>query len=160
MSLVWSKEVAKREFVRKSLKAPRRIRRDPQLRDNLIAPLLDADMDRYVSRYAKCAPTTLQAYVEEILVIRGPLGDPIQAMADALLPNARIITVTPEYPLAMHLTASAVVSFTHHRVACAAAGPLPPPRRVGPRSSSDHGPVTRPEPEVFSKRASRFADSQ
>lgn len=109
MSWVWSKEVAKREFVRKRLKAPRRIRRDPQLRDNLIAPLLDADMDRYVSRYAKCAPTTLQAYVEEILVIRGPLGDPIQAMADALLPNARVITVTPEYSLAMHLTARAVV---------------------------------------------------
>lgn len=112
MSWVWSKEVAKRELVRKKLKAPRRIRRDPQLRDDLIAPMLDPDMNRYVSRYAKCAPTNLQAYVREVLVIRGPLGDPIQAMADALLPNARVITVTAEYSLAMHLTARAVDELT------------------------------------------------
>lgn len=109
---MWSKEVAKRELVRKKLSAPRRIRRDPQLRANLVAPMLDADMDRYLSRYAECAPTTLQAYVEEVLVIRGPLGDPIQAMADALLPNARVITVTPEYSLAMHLAARAVDEVT------------------------------------------------
>jgi hypothetical protein len=112
MTGVWSKEVAKRELVRKRLNAPRRVRRDPQLRDGLIAPMLDADMDRYVSRYAKCAPKTLQAYVKEVLVIRGPLGDPIQAMADALLPNARVITVTPKYSLAMHLTARAIVEVT------------------------------------------------
>lgn len=104
--------MAKRELVRKRPKASRRIRRDTQLRHNLIAPMLDANMDRYASRYAKCAPTTLRPYIEEVLVIRGSLGDPIQAMAEALLPNARVITVTPEFSLAMHLTARAVAEVT------------------------------------------------
>lgn len=109
---MWNKEAAKREIVRKRLGASRKIRRNPEFRTELIAPMIDANMNRYLGRYAKCAPTRLRAYVEEVLVIRGPLGDPIQAMADALLPNARVITVTPEYCLAMHLTARAVEQVT------------------------------------------------
>ncbi|GAA1874658.1 hypothetical protein GCM10009715_21810 [Paeniglutamicibacter psychrophenolicus] len=68
-------------------------------------------------------------------MIRGHLGDPIQAMADALSPNARVITVTPEYALAMHLTARAVDEVTPQvRVLLAQRlkmiDPLVPPREA------------------------------
>lgn len=105
---MWNRELAEIEFLRRIAGLPKNLRRDPRVRQE-VQRVYNHEYVRYsMTQYAACTLDDLQPYIGEVFGMMYGSRTAANAESVFLLPNARVVTVSPSLVGTMFIVSAAV----------------------------------------------------